>query len=241
MIAHANHPNFYWGILPEDLIKLKGDPFFEVYNGHPDVKNWGDDAHPGTDRIWDIVLSNRLHKNRSVMYGLATDDAHSYYNFGIGNSNAGRGWVMVYRKHLTPMGVINALENGEFYSSSGVLLDEIKVTRDQITVKIQGEPGVSYTTKFIGTPRKFDTSSTPVLDDKGQERHISRIYSAEIGKVFFETNENPAVYNFDNTELYVRTQIISDRKHSNPYAEGDFEMAWTQPVVNTHKLHEPQI
>ena len=27
MIAHANHPNFYWGILPEDLIKLKGDPF----------------------------------------------------------------------------------------------------------------------------------------------------------------------------------------------------------------------
>ena len=150
------------------------------------------------------------------MYGLATDDAHSYYNFGIGNSNAGRGWVMVYRKHLTPMGVINALENGEFYSSSGVLLDEIKVTRDQITVKIQGEPGVSYTTKFIGTPRKFDTSSTPVLDDKGQERHISRIYSAEIGKVFFETNENPAVYNFDNTELYVRTQIISDRKHSNP-------------------------
>jgi hypothetical protein len=241
MIAHANHPNFYWGILPEDLIKLKGDPFFEVYNGHPDVKNWGDDAYPGTDRIWDIVLSNRLHKNRSVMYGLATDDAHSYYNFGIGNSNAGRGWVMVYRKHLTPMGVINALENGEFYSSSGVLLDEIKVTRDQITVKIQGEPGVSYTTKFIGTPRKFDTSSTPVLDDKGQERHISRIYSAEIGKVFFETNENPAVYNFDNTELYVRTQIISDRKHSNPYAEGDFEMAWTQPVVNTHKLHEPQI
>ena len=93
---------------------------------------------------------------------------------------------MVYRKHLAAKSIINALENGEFYSSSGVLLDEIKVTKDQITIKIQDEPGDSYTTKFIGTPRIFDTSYTPVLDDKGQEKHISHIYSTEIGQVFFE-------------------------------------------------------
>ena len=61
MIAHVNHPNFGWGIVAENLVELRGDTFFEVYNGHPVVRNWGDDAHPGTDRMWDIVLAMRLH------------------------------------------------------------------------------------------------------------------------------------------------------------------------------------
>ena len=32
-------------------------------------------------------------------------------------------------------------------------------------------------------------------------------------------------------ELYVRARVTSSRKHPNPFAEGDMEMAWVQPVV----------
>ena len=35
MFAHINHPNFGYGINTEDLKKLSGERFFEVYNGHP--------------------------------------------------------------------------------------------------------------------------------------------------------------------------------------------------------------
>ena len=34
MIAHVNHPNFYYAISLEDMIALKDERYFEIYNGH---------------------------------------------------------------------------------------------------------------------------------------------------------------------------------------------------------------
>ena len=31
--------------------------------------------------------------------------------------------------------------------------------------------------------------------------------------------------------MYVRAKVTSSKPHPNPYAEGDVEVAWTQPVV----------
>ena len=42
MFPHINHPNFGWALKPTDMIQLKGEQFFEVYNGHPAVNNYGD-------------------------------------------------------------------------------------------------------------------------------------------------------------------------------------------------------
>ena len=46
MFPHINHPNFGWAIKVEDLMALRGEKFFEVYNGHPQVHNEGDDEPP---------------------------------------------------------------------------------------------------------------------------------------------------------------------------------------------------
>ncbi len=51
MIAHINHPNFRWGITPEELMEVKGELFFEVYNGHPQVEN---------DGIYHVVYSESV-------------------------------------------------------------------------------------------------------------------------------------------------------------------------------------
>jgi len=32
-------------------------------------------------------------------------------------------------------------------------------------------------------------------------------------------------------ELYVRARVTSSKPHPNPFAEGDHEMAWVQPVL----------
>jgi len=231
MIAHVNHPNFGWGVVAENLIELRGDTFFEVYNGHPGVRNWGDDAHPGTDRMWDIVLAMRLHQGLDPLFGLAVDDTHDYYKHKIGQSNPGRGWVMVKAQALNTENIIASLEKGKFYSTTGVILEDIQINDRTLTIHIREKTGVSYHTQFIGTTKQFDTSSEPVLNSQGEPAHITRVYSNEIGQVFSETTDNPAIFSFTGTEMYVRAKIISDQLQENPFAEGDLETAWTQPVL----------
>jgi hypothetical protein len=99
-------------------------------------------------------------------------------------------------------------------------------------VSIEAEEGVKYKTRFIGTRKSFDPSSEPVLDEEGKEiPDTNRKYSEQIGEVLLETSENPAVYLYKGDELYVRAKIVSDKEQENPFAEGDVEMAWTQPVI----------
>ena len=97
-----------------------GENLFEVYNGHPSVHNEGDATHASLERCWDVVLTWRLALlDLPVMYGIATDDAHAYHEQRVGLSNAGRGWVMVRSRELTPEHLIRAMEAGDFYASSG--------------------------------------------------------------------------------------------------------------------------
>ena len=49
MFPHVNHPNFVWALTAEELIELEHERFFEVYNGHPEVRNQGDEIHAGTE------------------------------------------------------------------------------------------------------------------------------------------------------------------------------------------------
>src|SRR5690606_16045897 len=109
--------------------------FFEVYNGHPHVYNSGDEHHADTERIWDIVLTRRLAELQlPAMFGLATDDSHDYHNIPSRGSEPGRGWVMVLTEELSTDALIEALEAGRFYSSSGVNLKRIETTPQSYTV-----------------------------------------------------------------------------------------------------------
>ena len=60
MIPHVNHPNFGYAITPEELMQVRGEKFFEVYNGHPRVNNEGDATRLSTDVMWDVMLTKRL-------------------------------------------------------------------------------------------------------------------------------------------------------------------------------------
>ena len=138
---------------------------------------------------------------------------------------------MVRASQLTAEAIIKAMEHGNFYATTGVQVRETAASQEMLKITIQAEDGVNYKTQFIGTTRGFDRSSQPVVNADGAPEHVSRIYSRDIGQVLFETDENAAVYKFTGDELYVRAKIISDRKHPNPFAEGDLETAWIQPVT----------
>jgi hypothetical protein len=228
MFPHINHPNYNWAVSAQDLMTLRGEQFFEVYNGHPAVHNEGDDLHPSTDRLWDIVLSYRISNGLPVMYGLATDDAHNYHEMTSENSNPGRGWVMVKAKKLTREAVIKAMESGDFYATSGVSISSITRQGKEIRISIASEDGVKYTTQFIGTSKSADLG---FLHNAPAQEQAIRKGSEEIGAVLLETNDRVATYRLNGNELYVRAKITSSKLKRNPYRAGEYETAWTQPVV----------
>ena len=232
MIVHVNHPNFGFAITAEDLMRVRGEQFFEVYNGHPSVANEGDEHHAGTDRVWDIILAHRLTElQMPIMYGLAVDDGHHYHEHKHHKSNPGRGWVVVLAKELTAETLIESLETGRFYSSSGVELRSIETSAAGLTVEIEPVEGETYTIEFIGTRQGFDTTSQPVKDAEGKEMRATRRYSNDIGETFATVEGNSGTYQFTGDELYVRARITSSAKHPNPAEKGELKKAWVQPVV----------
>ncbi len=232
MMIHLNHPNFGYGVTAEDLMRIRGENFFEVYNGHPGVNNSGNKEHTSTERIWDIINSFRLSELKMPpLFGLGTDDGHAYHNIPSRASEPGRGWVMVLTDKLTPENLISSMEAGRFYSSSGVTLEQVTSSSEGLDVAVKVDPDTKYTIEFLGTRRGFDAKSEPVLDKEGKEVRATRRYSDDIGKVLARAEGTTASYRFTGDELYVRARITSSRKHPNPSEVGEVERAWTQPAL----------
>lgn len=231
VMVHLNHPNFGWAVTAEDLAAVTRERFFEVYNGHPSVNQLGDKDHPSIERMWDIVNTLRLDKlNTPPVFGLATDDSHHYH--GKAKSQPGRGWVMVKATELSADALITAMNQGDFYASSGVELANLKYDTDKklLSFSIVAKEGVKYETRFIGTRTNYDATSSPRKSETGETIRSTKIYSSDVGETFATTESLSPTYQLKGDELYVRALIISNADHPNPSYEGQTEQAWTQPV-----------
>jgi hypothetical protein len=235
MIAHINHANFSDRITTEELMKVNGLAFFEVYNGHASVYSWGIPAEgvPNGERHWDVILSMKQRREPDyLLYGVATDDSHDYHEYKVGESNPGRGWIMVRSEVLEPNAIVAAMQRGDFYASTGVNLKDVQSDGKSLSVSVEPSEGVTYKTQYIGTRKDFDETAKPALDPAGAPLpRSSLIYSDSIGVVLHETTDLDSSYTFTGDELYVRARVVSNRVQMNPHAEGDFEMAWVQPVL----------
>jgi hypothetical protein len=175
-VPQANHPNFVWAVDEEDLFGARGLRLFELFNGHPLVNNSGGGGEPGTEELWDRLLTRGKR-----IYGVASDDSHHFTEeFAPRRANPGRGWVVVRAAALEPAAIARALDEGMFYSSTGVELEDVAVTRDRIEILIRpAHPHFRYRTEFIGAG----------------------------GRVLQETTANPAVFTLVSPEPYVRAKI----------------------------------
>lgn len=175
-VPHINHPNFTWALSAEQLAAVKNNKLFEIYNGHPMVNNFGGGGIEGTEAAWDAILSSGL-----ILYGIAVDDAHHFKDLGNPKkAGPGRGWIMVRAAELSPRAILTAMERGEFYASTGVELDDYRVSPSAMTVTVKKEPYAKYRIQFIG---------------RG-------------GKVLHEALDSPATYTFRGDEGYVRARVL---------------------------------
>jgi len=232
MIPHVNHPNFQWAITAEDLMVVKGIKFFEIYNAHGSVNNMGDEIHVSTERMWDVILTKRLAElDLGILYGIGTDDAHNYHHFAKKAANPGQAWVMVRSGFLTPESILKAMEAGDFYTSTGVVLNDVSYEKNTLSVQVDAEDGLEYTIQFIGTPKRYDKSSEPVMNAEGKSLPVTRTYSKDIGTVLAQVKGTRADYTFKGDEIYVRAKVTSSRPDADSHIPGEFEAAWVQPVI----------
>jgi len=174
-VPHINHPNFRWAFGYEELRQIRNDKLFEIWNGHPLVHNLGGGDDEGLEGVWDRLLTDGKR-----LYGIAVDDAHHFQGeFAPGRSNPGRGWVVVRAERLDPDVLVSAMEEGRFYASTGVELDDVRIEPARLTVAIRQRGDFKYITEFIG---------------RG-------------GRVLARTGANPASYVLRGDEGYVRARV----------------------------------
>lgn len=207
-MVHVNHPNFVYAIDLADMIELRGERFFEVYNGHNAVHNLGDSIHMSTEEMWDLINIAYLDQQKPLIFGLATDDSHHYHESGLKFANAGRGWVMVQADSLSAGALIEAMERGQFYASTGVALRKLRFKKNKLTIRVKKARGVRYNFQFIGC-RKGEQQTRILKEKRGRK----------------------AQFKLDENLLFVRAVIISDKMQNNPGETALFEKAWTQPVL----------
>jgi hypothetical protein len=240
MIIHVNHPNFGYAITAEDLARVRGENLFEVYNGHPHVNNEGNEWHASAERIWDVILTQRIAVfHMPLMFGLATDDGHSYHNIPSRLSEPGRGWIEVLSRELTAEAIVKSIERGFFYASTGIKLNRYLVALHGVDVRVEPEEGVDYTIDFIGTRSGYDKQMEPVIDDDDLPVRTTKRYSNDIGRVMKTVTGVQGHYTFDPNDLYVRARITSSKKHPNPSVPGEYQQAWCQPVRGPAGRHHP--
>ena len=175
-VPHINHPNFGWAITGQELQQVRNNRLFEIFNGHPQVNNEGGGGVPGLEEVWDRILTSG-----TQLYGIAVDDAHHFKQPGNPQaSGPGRGWVMVRSARLEADALLAALESGNFYASTGVVLDDVEATSTALTVRVKIEGTSKYRIRFIG---------------RG-------------GQVLHEASEPTATYTFTGNEGYVRAKVL---------------------------------
>lgn len=164
-----NHPNFHHAA-DADLISAlaeRGLVMIEVANEAWDSNNEGDATHPSTEALWDAVLSTGAR-----VWGVATDDAHHYYDAmqlrerGERPHTGDRGWVMV-RAERSGASIREALRRGDFYSSNGVELSEVAFDGRTLRVSVAEAAEGEHHFVLIGDGGK-------VLDERrGREASFS--------------------------------------------------------------------
>ena len=171
-----NHPNFGWAITGDELAQVQRTRLFEVFNGHPTVNNMGGGGVPGLEEVWDRMLSSG-----KMLYGIAVDDAH-YFKRPEDKTvpRPGQGWVYVRSPRLESRALVEALERGDFYSSTGVELQSITATSSALTIAVRTETQSKYRIQFIGKQ----------------------------GAIVSEALASPATYTFKGDESYVRAKVI---------------------------------
>ena len=235
--AMLNHPFWrYWDIDPRLLIEFPEFRHFEICNNDCEA-NVPPEDHFTVEQFWDFVLAHRIVQGKQLLYATATDDIHFCDPERVdGWAGCELGWVMVnVPGKFTAESIVEAMDRGDYYPTTGVLLDGIDfdTATGTLRVKAQAEPGVNYRVEFITTKRDFDRTITEEeYPDEGRFTRILPVINDTIGRVAATVEGPEASYTMTPDDLYVRAIVKSDKpaKVGRRFYPKTLQV-WTQPFT----------
>ncbi len=162
-VSQINHPNYRWSVHLSEMVGLPDSTLFELWNAHVFVNNLGGadsvgNRMPATDALWDSLLTRG-----KLVFGVASDDSHSFRPEEAENPEAtrpGRAWVMVRAASLTRDAILAALGRGDFYSSTGVTLRAYSADAREIRLEIEPSNDRRFLIEFIGRGGRVLSTAT---------------------------------------------------------------------------------
>jgi len=236
-IFMLNHPIWpYYDIDPLSMAQAKETRLYEFLcaNGGPS-EGWDEsDRFWNYESLWDIVTAFRIVHGAPLIFGLGTDDTHDYTNFRDRGDNPGQSWVVVRADKLEPDSIVHALQQGDFYTSNGVEMEDIAFDRTTGTLSVKVKPveGVKYVIRFIGTKKGFDRTVEPFEMEKTEKNPARKgwSFSKDFGVELKSVDGTEASYRLKDDDLYARAIISSDQpKDIHAGLTPDVGTAWTQP------------
>lgn len=211
-LVFINHPNFSKGISAEEMAKLKGYTAIELINAHPAVYNYGNDLHRPVEEKWDYLLTYG-----KKVYAVGADDEHNQQTWGPDKANPGRSWIMVETESLDEENILEAIREGEFYSSTGVEFKRYEVTDSDIIVEIDRKKTLKNLRKGMGVAHIKEQGDEgfriEVIGDRGS------LLTVRPGEVLR--------YPLKDFSKYLRVRAVYTIKNKEVY---ESYYAWAQPV-----------
>ena len=137
---------------------------------------------PSLEETWDRILSSG-----KMLYGIAVDDAHYFKRPEDPTApRPGKGWVYVRSPRLEGRALVEALERGDFYSSTGVQMQTVDASTTALSLAVKTEPSSKYRIQFIGRQGRIlsdVTTPTASYTFKGDEGYVRAKVLESNGKV----------------------------------------------------------
>ena len=148
------HPEWY-SLTFDECLSLSHAHGIEIYNHS---------CHIEAQRGFGTAAADYLLQENNRIFLTATDDSH------FKMQDSGGGWVMVAADKLSESSILNALKNGQYYSSTGVEIFEFEISNYQVNIQCspsnqvcvvgQGAKSMSQNGKNI-TQAEFDLKKYP--------------------------------------------------------------------------------
>jgi hypothetical protein len=222
-----NHPNYRFQLELKDIVAAENISHMEIYNAHPRSNHAGHAGfRPGIERLWDQLLSTD-----QLVYGVASDDAHDFKWYRqwlryFGAAPPGGAWVMVQSPDFSASGITAAIQDGNFYSSTGVHLRSIEAGERIYTVELDRENTIRETS------HRWVRAAAPVVPS--DDSHFVIEFIGRHGRVLYAVhNQDVATFRPDQNMGYIRAKVTYLDKIYSPTGADRARAyyAWTQPVM----------
>ena len=161
------HPEWY-SLTFDECLSLSHAHGIEIYNHS---------CHIEAQRGFGTATADYLLQENNKIFLTATDDSH------FRMQDFGGGWVMVAADNLSEISILNALKNGQYYSTTGIEIFEFEMNNRKVNIQCspsnqvcivgQGAKSMSQNEKNI-TNAEFDLTDYPsewfrvsIADDSG--------------------------------------------------------------------------